>query len=79
MKLGLPFFVLAAAAIGGVYGAPHLLISWRCLATFGKCVHYERCLYLGARGYRNLIPDPDENCGMIKFFPVFGGTAPLER
>ena len=79
MKLGLPFFVLVAAAIGGLYGAPHFLISWRCMAAFGKCVQYERCLYLGAGGYRNLVPDPDENCGMIKFFPIFGATAPVER
>jgi hypothetical protein len=78
MKLGLPFFVLAAAAIGGVYGSPHLLISWRCVAAYGKCVHYERCLYLGIGGYRNLRPDIDENCGAIKFFPVFGGTVPVE-
>ena len=79
MKLGLPFAFLAAAAICDVYGAPHLLISWRCMAAFGKCVRYERCLYLGVGGYRNLIPDADENCGTIKFLPVFERIAPVER
>ena len=67
MKLGLPFFVLTVAAISGLYNAPHLLISWRCMAAFGKCVQYERCLYLGIGGYRNLRPDIDENCGAVDF------------
>ena len=79
MKLGLPFFVLAAAAIAGVYGSPHLLISWRCMAALRE-VRALRTLPLSrCRGYRNLIPEPDENCGMIKFFPIFGATAPVER
>ncbi len=79
MKLGLPFAFLAAAAICDVWGAPHLLISWRCMAAFGKCVHYERCLYLGVQGYRDLVPDIDEACGAIKFFPVFARGAPVPR
>jgi hypothetical protein len=79
MKLGLPFAFLAGAAIFGLFGAPHLLISWRCMAAFGKCVHYERCLYLGVQGYRDLVPGIDEDCGAIKFFPVFGRSAPALR
>lgn len=62
---------LALGLIGGmlVYGTPHLLITYRCHKSGGKCQVFTDCNYYGVQGWRAAYPDQGR-CSYLRLLPI---------
>lgn len=63
------WLVLSLLAGGLLYGTPHLLITYRCQKSGGKCQVFTDCNYVGVQGWRAAYPDQDR-CSYLRLLPI---------
>jgi len=55
-----------------LYGTPHLLITYRCHKSGGKCQVFTACNYVGVQGWRAAYPDRGR-CAYLRLLPIRWG------
>jgi len=66
------WLVLGLVAGCLLYGTPHLLITYRCHKSGGKCQVFADCNYVGVQGWRAAYPDQGR-CSYLRLLPIRWG------
>jgi hypothetical protein len=68
----LPFYVWIAAGLVGIvliFGTPHLMITYTCYKSGGKCYQFTECNYVGVQGWRQGLP-VEGRCSYIRMMKI---------